>query len=116
MVLLYIVGFFIGLFAMSIGVGGSVLLTPILISYLYYNFKDASSLGLFFVVFSSTAGLLSISIAGLVDITQGLPVAVASVLGVYIGIVIKEKINTKNYKSLILGLYLLVFVSMVLKL
>ncbi len=115
MILLYIVGFFIGLLAMSIGVGGSVLLTPILVSYLYYNLKDASSLGLFFVVFSSTAGLLSISIAGLVDLRYGLFVAVASVAGVYIGIAIKEKTNTKNYKNLILGLYVLVFASMLFK-
>ncbi len=116
MFLLYVVGFFIGLFAMSIGVGGSVLLTPILISYLYYNFKDASSLGLFFVVFSSTAGLLSLGFAGLMNYNDGLVVATASVVGVYIGIVIKEKTTTKNYKSMILGLYILVFVSMVFKL
>ena len=116
MFLLYVVGFFVGLFAMSIGVGGSVLLIPILTSYMYYNFKDASSLGLFFVIFSSTAGFLSLSFAGLMNYEYGLIVAISSVLGVYIGINLKNKTNTKNYKSLILALYIVVFVSMIFKL
>jgi len=47
------VGAFIGLFAISMGVGGSILLTPILVGFLYYPIKKAVSAGLFFVVFSS---------------------------------------------------------------
>ncbi|MDZ7818335.1 MAG: sulfite exporter TauE/SafE family protein [Aliarcobacter sp.] len=54
--ILVIIGFFIGILAMSIGVGGSILLTPILVGFLKYDLKAATALGLFFVIFSSIAG------------------------------------------------------------
>ena len=106
--LLVIVGFIIGMIAMSIGVGGSLLLTPILVSFMYYNLKDAASLGLFFVIFSSIAGFLSLSLAGHMPYFEGMIVGVASLIGVYIGIKIKDIVNIKSYKKLILLLYVIV--------
>jgi len=108
--LLVVVGFFIGMIAMSIGVGGSLLLTPILVSFMYYNLKDAASLGLFFVIFSSIAGFLSLSLAGHMPYSEGLIVGIASLIGVYIGIKIKNVVNIKSYKKLTLSLYVLVLI------
>ncbi len=113
---LLIIGFFIGLIAMSIGVGGSVMLTPILVGYMYYNLKDASSLGLFFVVFSSIAGFISLSLVGHMLYFEGTIVGIASLFGVYFGIKIKNMINLKSYKKLILGLYVIILISVILKL
>jgi len=105
---LVFVGFIIGMIAMSIGVGGSLLLTPILVSFMYYNLKDATSLGLFFVIFSSIAGFISLSLAGHMPYFEGAIVGMASLVGVYIGIKIKEIVNMKSYKKLILLLYIIV--------
>lgn len=113
---LLILGFVIGIIAMSIGVGGSVMLTPILVGFMYYKLKDAASLGLFFVVFSSIAGFISLSSSGLMLFNEGFIVGLASLLGVFIGIQVKQKIQIKSYKNLTLGLYLVIIVSLLFKL
>jgi hypothetical protein len=101
---------------MSIGVGGSVMLTPILVSFLLYSLKDASSMGLFFVVFSSIAGFISLSYNGHMLYSEGAIVGVASLLGVYFGIKVKNIVNLKSYKNYILTLYSIIFVSVLYKL
>lgn len=113
--ILVIIGFFIGLVAMSIGVGGSIILTPILVSFMYYKLKDASSMGLFFVVFSSIAGFISLTINSNIPYTQGLTVAVASLFGVYLGIKIKNIVSISSYKYYILSLYIAIFISILYK-
>jgi len=113
---LVLIGFLIGMIAMSIGVGGSVMLTPILVGYMFYNLKDASSLGLFFVIFSSTAGFISLSLSGNMLYTEGFIVGMASLLGVYFGIKVKNSMQLKSYKNLTLGLYTIIVVSILFKL
>jgi uncharacterized membrane protein YfcA len=113
---LLIIGFIIGSIAMSIGVGGSVMLTPVLASYMYYNLKDASSMGLFFVVFSSIAGLISLGMQDAILYYEGSFVGIASLLGVYFGIKIKDIVKITSYKKFILILYVVIFVSVFVKL
>lgn len=113
---LFFIGLFIGIIAMSIGVGGAVMLTPILVGYMHYNLKTASSLGLFFVIFSSVAGFISQSISGDMLYVEGLNVGLASLIGVYLGIKAKHTINTKSYKSFILILYIMILASMLYRL
>ncbi len=110
------IGFIVGMVAMSIGVGGSLILTPILVSFMYYNLKDAASLGLFFVIFSSIAGFISLSLAGHMPYTEGAIVGIASLIGVYIGIKIKAKVNIKSYKTLTLSLYVIVLMILLTRL
>jgi uncharacterized protein len=111
--ILFIIGFFIGMIAMSIGVGGSVMLTPILSSYLHYPLKDAASLGLFFVVFSSVAGFGSLSIAGEMLYFEGAVIGVSSLLGVYLGIKTKNITKITSYKTIVLVLYIGILISMI---
>lgn len=112
---LLIIGFAIGMIAMSIGVGGAVMLTPILASYLHYNLKTASSMGLFFVVFSSIAGFSSLSLSGQMLFEEGFIVGVFSLFGVYLGIKLKNIVHIKSFKNYILFLYISIFISMVFK-
>jgi len=114
-VALVFVGFIIGMIAMSIGIGGSVILAPILVGYMLYNLKDAASLGLFFVIFSSIAGFISLSLAGHMHYEEGLIVGLASLIGVYVGIKLKNIINIKYYKQLMLFLYSIILVSVIYK-
>lgn len=112
---LLLIGFIVGVIAMSIGVGGSVMLIPILAGFLNYNFKHASSLGLFFVVFSSIAGFLSLSLHGNMLYNEGMIVGLSSFIGVYLGIKMKNKANILSYKKYILTLYITVLITVFYK-
>ncbi len=108
-VVLFIVGWVIGIFAISLGVGGSILLTPILAGFLHYPIKKAVSAGLFFVAFSSVAGLFTKLSTGSLNLEQGLYVAFASLIGVYFGIWLKDHVSSSRHK-----LYLLIMYSVAL--
>ncbi len=112
---LFIIGFIIGIIAMSIGVGGSVMLVPILVGFMHYNIKTATSLSLFFVIFSSIAGFSSLTINGQMLFTEGFIVGAASLIGVYFGIKTKNATSAVSYKKYILLLNLLILIIMLYK-
>ena len=106
--LLFLIGVGIGIIAISIGVGGSIILIPILSGLLHYPIKKAVSAGLFFVVFSSMAGLLGHLLHGQIDLLHGTIIGMASLFGVYLGIWLKDKVHAKNHKMFIVGMYLFI--------
>lgn len=112
---LFIIGFFVGIIAMSIGVGGSVILTPILVGFMRYDLKSATALGLFFVIFSSIAGFTSLWLHGQLLFTYGAIVGITSLLGVYFGIKAKNAIHSNSYKKYILILNIIILISMIYK-
>lgn len=112
---LFVIGFFIGIIAMSIGVGGSILLTPILVGFMKYDLKSATALGLFFVIFSSIAGFTSISLHGHMLYTEGAIVGICSLIGVYFGIKVKHIVKATSYKKYILILNIIILITMLYK-
>jgi len=104
--LLFSIGLVIGTFSITLGVGGSVILTPLLVGLLHYPIKKAVSAGLFFVVFSSVAGMISRLSSGTIDFSNGLIVAVSSLIGVAMGIWLKDHVTSKNHKTALLVLYI----------
>lgn len=112
-VLLFIIGFFVGLISMLIGVGGSLILVPILVSFLHVDIKKAISAGLFFVVFSSVSGIISHSLSRDIDFFSGIVIGVASLSGVYIGILLKDGVNSVLQKKLLAGFYLLIVIYLI---
>ncbi|MBN2824715.1 MAG: sulfite exporter TauE/SafE family protein, partial [Campylobacterales bacterium] len=100
--LLFVVGMAISSFTISLGVGGSILLTPILAGILHYPIKKAVSAGLFFVLFSSVAGLIGRFLSDHLDIINGLNVGLASLVGVFIGIWLKDHVTSHKHKLLII--------------
>ncbi len=104
------IGALIGFFSMLIGVGGSIMLVPILVGFLHVELKKATSAGLFFVVFSSISGLISHALNGHIDYITGFVVGVASLFGVYLGIYLKHKISNVVSKRLLLFFYLSVLI------
>lgn len=113
--MLFVIGLIIGMIAMSIGVGGSIMLTPILVGFLYYNIKEATSLALFFIIFSSVAGFISLSWSGQMLFYEGTIVGIASLVGVYFGIKAKAITNIKSYKHYTLAMYSVILFSMLYK-
>jgi len=112
---LFSVGLTIGIFAISLGVGGSILLTPILAGFLHYPIKKAVSAGLFFVAFSSVAGLITKLSTGSIDLEKGIYVAVASLAGVYLGIWLKEHVSSKQHKTYLLIMYSIALLILIKK-
>jgi uncharacterized membrane protein YfcA len=113
--LLFIIGVGIGIFSITLGIGGSIILTPLLVGLLHYPIKKAVSAGLFFVVFSSVAGMISRLSTGTIDFANGLVVAVASLAGVALGIWLKDHVTSKNHKTALLVLYVLALGMLVKK-
>ncbi|WP_353663021.1 sulfite exporter TauE/SafE family protein [Hydrogenimonas sp. SS33] len=110
-----LVGAVIGLLAISMGIGGSILLTPILVGLLHYPLKKAVSAGLFFVVFSSVSGFISLSLAGHIDYIHGLQVGVPSLLGVHAGIWLAGRTGNKKHKNALIVLYVIILTLMLRK-
>jgi uncharacterized membrane protein YfcA len=113
--LLFAIGIGIGIVAISIGVGGAIILIPLLSGFLHYPIKKAVSAGLFFVVFSSVAGFLGRLMHGELDLTSGLIIGLASLVGVYIGVWLKDKVHAKKHKGFIVGMYLFILGIMAYK-
>ena len=105
-IFLVMIGVVLGAVSMTIGVGGSIILVPVLVGFLHVPLKKAISAGLFFVVFSSVAGLISHAIAGEVDYQSGVIIGAASLVGVYVGIHLKDSVDTILQKRL-LGIFYL---------
>jgi len=106
--ILFLIGALLGVFAISIGVGGSILLVPILVGFLHFELKKAISAGLFFVVFSSFSGLISLSIAGHIQYLEGTLIGLASLVGVFTGVHLNHLTSNQVQKRLLLGFYILV--------
>lgn len=106
--LLFAIGMVLGAFAISIGVGGSILLVPILAGFLHVPLKNAISAGLFFVIFSSVSGLISLSIGGYIDYYHGIVIGVASMIGVFGGIRLKHIVPVVHHKRYLIAFYLLI--------
>ncbi len=104
-VILFIIGFFLGMFSVSIGVGGSVLLVPILVGFLHVKLRNATSAGLFFVVFSSISGFISQSLHGVIDFHSGLIIGAASLVGVHFGVMLKHSTSESLQRKLIVLFY-----------
>lgn len=111
--ILFAIGVFLGIVGMLIGVGGSILLVPILVSFFQIDIKKAISSGLFFVVFSSISGLISHSLSREIDFYSGVVIGTASLFGVYFGIILKERVDAKIQKRLLTFFYLLVVIYLV---
>lgn len=112
---LFLIGLFIAPLSISVGIGGALLITPIVVGFLNYNLKKAVSLSLFFVVFSSISGFISMSFHGTIDLPNGVVVGLGSLIGVYFGIKYYHRIDSNLHKKLLLVAYFLIFISTALK-
>lgn len=108
--LLFGVGVVVGTISLSMGIGGAIFLTPILVGFMGYDIKRAVSMGLFFVIFSSVSGFLSMAWHGLIDYKFGLVLGVGSLLGVVFGAKKAHTIERQKQKKWLLGLYVLLII------
>ncbi|WP_254064914.1 sulfite exporter TauE/SafE family protein [Campylobacter sp. CCUG 57310] len=114
-ILLFAIGLITGAVAISVGIGGSVFVMPALIGFLNYDIKKAVSTGLFFVVFSSTAGFISLASHGLVHYDIGVTIGIGSLFGVYFGVKTSHAIDKKKQKYWMIALITTILVITIRK-
>ena len=105
-VILFLIGAMLGAFSISIGVGGSILLVPLLVGFFHVPLKKAIAAGLFFVVFSSISGLIGLSAVGQIDYYSGTVIGLASLAGVAGGIWLKHQVAEKQHKISLMVFYI----------
>jgi uncharacterized membrane protein YfcA len=108
--LLFGVGIVIGAIAISTGTGGAIFLTPFLVGFLHWDIKKAVGTTLFFIIFGSISGFISLALSGHVDYTVGAAVGIGSVLGVYFGVKLSHRVEKKVQKRALLILYVVMLV------
>lgn len=107
--MLFAIGCCIGAFAISMGIGGAIFLTPILVGFFGIDIKKAVSMGLFFVIFSAISGFISLAINGYVNYAAGILLGLGSLVGVYFGTTTSHKIQKSAQKKWLLALYISMF-------
>jgi len=117
---LFIIGLIIGTIAMMLGVGGSIMLTPVLIGFLHFPSKKAATAGLFFVVFSSISGAIYKLLAGTFDnlnleIYLVAALGIAASIGVIFGLKIKERVKDTHHKLSLMALYVVILIMLIYK-
>ncbi|MDP3465133.1 MAG: sulfite exporter TauE/SafE family protein [Sulfuricurvum sp.] len=103
------IGSGIGIFSGMLGVGGSILMTPILVSFLGFELKKASAVGLFFVVFTSISAFITFGMLGMLNWYAGVIMAVSSLAGIGLGIWLVHKTHLTHYKQILVFFYILIF-------
>ncbi|MWV62201.1 TSUP family transporter [Helicobacter saguini] len=109
-IILILVGALTGVFAISLGIGGGLILTPLLAYFLGFDTKKIMPLSLFFIMFASIAGSLSFSTHGLSSdavLHAGVVIGSFSILGVLIGSKILDSISLKHHRKLLMGIYII---------
>jgi hypothetical protein len=92
-----------------LGVGGSILMTPILVSFLGFELKKASAIGLFFVIFTSTSAFMTLGLLGMLKWQAGAIMAASSLLGIVLGIYLLGRVQITHYKRVLVAFYCIIF-------
>ena len=111
--LIFGIGIFVGVIAVSLGIGGALLLTPILVTILHFPIKKATSLALFFIIFTSISGFFSLLSHDMLDLENGVIVGIASLIGVYIGVNLVKTLDSRKFKKYILILYVIILMMFI---
>lgn len=105
-IILILSGSIVGVFASSLGVGGGLLLAPLLGVFLGLNSKEVTPLALFFICFSSLSGAISLYHANLLRFGEGFVVGICSMIGVWIGIHLIAKLSERTHKIALACIYI----------
>ena len=111
----FAVGAAIGALGSSVGIGGALLLAPVLVGFFGFSLKKAIGVTLFYVISTSIFASISFYLSGVLDISTGLWVAVPALFGVYLGIYMASKTEPKKHKGLLIALYVFIAISLILE-
>lgn len=88
-----------------IGIGGGILIVPLLSAYFGYSVKEATVVSLFFIAFTATASFFTLIFLGYVFFDYALLVAAFSIVGVRGGVALKKRLSHAVHRRILLGFY-----------
>ena len=100
-----------GLFSGLLGVGGGVVMVPLLVLWSGYRQRDAHAASLGAIVPISAAGVLAYSAAGEVRVKEAAALALGAIVGAQIGARLLARASERTLK-LAFGLFLLVVAAL----
>lgn len=111
---LVLVGLAGGLLAGAFGVGGGVIMVPLLVSVMSMDQRQAAVTSLIAVIPSSVVGAITYGVAGDVDLPVALAVAIGAVLGSVIGGRLLRRLSLPWLRWMFIVLLLLIAARMLL--
>lgn len=112
---LVFIGFVIAVVSISSGIGGGILISITFFGFLGYDIKKAVCMGLFFVLFASLSGFISMSYNELISYKHGFALGLGALFGVYFGTNLQAKIDRALQKRCNLALNLVMLGLMLRK-
>lgn len=109
-----VIGLAAGLFASVFGVGGGIVMVPLLIGLLAYDARVATATSLAAIIFTATVGAATHGVLGNVDWVTAVLVGVPAMAGLNVGLAIKDRISTRTLTYAFAALLLAVAVRMLL--
>lgn len=109
------VGAVAGLFSALFGVGGGVVIVPLLLALLAYDSRAATATSLAAIVITAAVGTATHGALGNVDYGRALLIGVPAMVGVTLGVAIKGRISTRTLEYGFAALLLAVAVRLVLE-
>ena len=108
------IGLASGLMASLFGVGGGIVMVPLLIGLLAYDARAATATSLAAIIFTATAGAAAHGALGNVHWETAVLIGVPAMAGVAIGVAVKERISTRTLTYGFAALLVAVAVRMLL--
>jgi uncharacterized membrane protein YfcA len=99
------IGLVAGLFSGLFGVGGGILIVPMLIAFRGYPAKTAMATSLAAILFTAVAAATSHAGAGNVAWKEGALIGLPAVAGAYVGAAVHQRIDSRRV-SLLFALFL----------
>jgi uncharacterized protein len=89
------IGLAAGLFSALFGVGGGIIMVPLLIALLAYDAKVATATSLAAIIFTATVGAATHGALGNVEWETALLIGIPAMVGVNLGLAIKARVSSR---------------------
>lgn len=96
-----------GLFSGLLGVGGGVVMVPLLVLWGGFGQRDAHAVSLGAIIPISAAGVLTFGAAGEIQVWEGLALAAGAIAGAQVGARLLARVNERKLK-LAFGVFMLI--------
>jgi uncharacterized protein len=104
-----------GAFSALFGVGGGVVIVPLLIFWFGYGEHEATGTSLAAIVVISAIGVIVHGAYGNVDIAKGMLIGIPAVGGVLVGTSIQQRLSSRAVSLLFAGLLVAVALDLVIR-
>ena len=90
---LVLIGLVAGLFSSLFGVGGGIVIVPLLLLTAAFQPREATATSLGAIVITATAGVTLYALRGKVDVTYALLVGIPAVVGAMVGTAFQQRLS-----------------------